>query len=70
MAMLGEQFMVGEEICGAVVSVRYQVRNKGNFYLWRSRTGLGLLRDVLLLVVILVGVLPLLSRQPPTKIFI
>ena len=22
--MLGEQFMVGEEICGAVVSVRYQ----------------------------------------------
>jgi len=24
MAMLGEQFMVGEEICGAVVSVRYQ----------------------------------------------
>ena len=25
LAMLGEQFMVGEEICGAVVSVRYQV---------------------------------------------
>lgn len=24
MAMLGEQFMVGEEICGAVVSVRFQ----------------------------------------------
>jgi len=24
LAMLGEQFMVGEEICGAVVSVRYQ----------------------------------------------
>ena len=23
LAMLGEQFMVGEEICGAVVSVRY-----------------------------------------------
>lgn len=23
--MLGEQFMVGEEICGAVVSVRFQV---------------------------------------------
>ena len=23
MAMLGEQFMVGEEICGAVVSVRF-----------------------------------------------
>jgi len=23
--MLGEQFMVGEEICGAVVSIRYQV---------------------------------------------
>ena len=23
--MLGEQFMVGEEICGAVISVRYQV---------------------------------------------
>jgi len=25
--MLGEQFMVGEEICGAVVSIRFQVRN-------------------------------------------
>jgi translation initiation factor 4E len=25
LALLGEQFMVGEEICGAVVSVRYQV---------------------------------------------
>jgi len=25
LAMLGEQFMVGEEICGAVVSVRNQV---------------------------------------------
>lgn len=25
MAMLGEQFMVGEEICGAVVSIRFQV---------------------------------------------
>jgi len=24
MAMLGEQFMVGEEICGSVVSIRYQ----------------------------------------------
>ncbi|XP_055868780.1 eukaryotic translation initiation factor 4E type 2-like isoform X1 [Biomphalaria glabrata] len=24
MAMLGEQFMVGEEICGAVISIRYQ----------------------------------------------
>jgi translation initiation factor 4E len=24
MAMLGEQFMVGEEICGVVVSVRFQ----------------------------------------------
>ena len=27
LAMLGEQFMVGEEICGAVVSVRFQVDN-------------------------------------------
>ena len=27
LAMLGEQFMVGEEICGAVISVRYQVFN-------------------------------------------
>ena len=25
LAMLGEQFMVGEEICGAVISVRFQV---------------------------------------------
>ena len=24
LAMLGEQFMVGEEICGAVVSIRFQ----------------------------------------------
>ena len=23
--MLGEQFMVGEEICGAVISIRYAV---------------------------------------------
>ena len=28
LAMLGEQFMVGEEICGAVISVRYQVGTK------------------------------------------
>jgi hypothetical protein len=27
MAMLGEQFMVGEEVCGAVVSIRYQVKH-------------------------------------------
>lgn len=27
LAMLGEQFMVGEEICGAVVSVRFQVNH-------------------------------------------
>lgn len=27
LAMIGEQFMVGDEICGAVVSVRFQVRN-------------------------------------------
>ena len=26
MAMLGEQFMVGPEVCGAVVSLRYQVQ--------------------------------------------
>lgn len=26
LAILGEQFMVGEEICGAVISVRFQVR--------------------------------------------
>jgi len=25
LAMLGEQFMVGEEICGAVISIRNQV---------------------------------------------
>lgn len=25
LAMLGEQFMVGDEICGAVISVRFQV---------------------------------------------
>lgn len=26
LAMLGEQFMVGEEVCGVVVSIRFQVR--------------------------------------------
>ena len=26
LAMLGEQFMVGEEICGAVISIRFQVK--------------------------------------------
>lgn len=26
LAMLGEQFMVGGEICGAVVSIRFQVK--------------------------------------------
>ncbi len=30
--MLGEQFMVGEEICGAVVSVRFQVRIEVELY--------------------------------------
>lgn len=30
LAMLGEQFMVGEEICGAVVSIRFPV----SFFLW------------------------------------
>lgn len=29
LAMLGEQFMVGDEICGAVISVRFQVRETG-----------------------------------------
>uniref|UniRef100_T1J4S8 EIF-4F 25 kDa subunit n=1 Tax=Strigamia maritima TaxID=126957 RepID=T1J4S8_STRMM len=27
LAMLGEQFMVGEEICGAVISIRFQVED-------------------------------------------
>ena len=27
LAMMGEQFMVGEEICGAVISVRFLVSN-------------------------------------------
>lgn len=30
--MLGEQFMVGEEICGAVVSVRFQVSPRGQVW--------------------------------------
>lgn len=25
LAMLGEQFMVGSEVCGAVISIRFQV---------------------------------------------
>ena len=46
------------------------------FYLRRSRAGLGLLRDVLVVVVVvvvvvvLVDIFVLLSRRPPTKIFI
>ena len=44
------------------------------FYLRHSRAGLGLLRDVLVVVVVvvvmLVDIFVLLSRQPPTKIFI
>lgn len=32
LAMLGEQFMVGEEICGAVVSIRFQVRKINVLY--------------------------------------
>lgn len=40
LAMLGEQFMVGEEICGAVVSVRFQVqpRNTSTNILYVLRT--------------------------------
>lgn len=34
LAMLGEQFMVGEEICGAVVSVRFQVNPQTDTGLW------------------------------------
>lgn len=30
LAMLGEQFMVGDEICGAVISVRFQVSFVGS----------------------------------------
>lgn len=32
LAMLGEQFMVGEEICGAVVSVRFQVHPPADLF--------------------------------------
>ncbi len=38
LAMLGEQFMVGEEICGAVVSVRFQVKLTGTRLFPPSRT--------------------------------
>jgi len=31
LAMLGEQFMVGEEICGVVVSIRFQVTPHSRF---------------------------------------
>lgn len=34
--MLGEQFMVGEEICGAVVSVRFQVSACENWHVWQG----------------------------------
>ena len=40
------------------------------FYLRRSRAGLGLLRDVLVVVVMLVDIFVLLSRRPLTKVFI
>lgn len=39
LAMLGEQFMVGEEICGAVVSVRFQVSLPQE---WRGQAQWGL----------------------------
>ena len=46
MAMLGEQFMVGEEVCGAVVSIRY---NEDILSIWnRSANDVGItnrLRD-------------------------
>ena len=43
LAMLGEQFMVGEEICGAVVSVRFQVKPTNRYMLFQpSRTLPGL----------------------------
>lgn len=38
LAMLGEQFMVGEEICGAVVSVRFQVNTQTHTYVIPSPT--------------------------------
>ena len=38
LAMLGEQFMVGPEVCGAVVSIRYQVRWQLNVHI--SQRGL------------------------------
>jgi translation initiation factor 4E len=32
LAILGEQFMVGEEICGAVISVRFQVYSERIYF--------------------------------------
>uniref|UniRef100_A0A8C5UDR5 Eukaryotic translation initiation factor 4E family member 2 n=1 Tax=Malurus cyaneus samueli TaxID=2593467 RepID=A0A8C5UDR5_9PASS len=40
LAMLGEQFMVGEEICGAVVSVRFQVSAFENWHVLPCAAGL------------------------------
>lgn len=37
--MLGEQFMVGSEVCGAVMSVRFQVRP--NFFFVKKRVLIG-----------------------------
>ena len=36
LAMLGEQFMVGSEICGAVISVRFQVLYHPTLYILHS----------------------------------
>lgn len=49
LAMLGEQFMVGEEICGAVVSVRFQVKPTDThlFYLATRCLLFSILRHVL-----------------------
>uniref|UniRef100_A0AAQ5XNM6 Eukaryotic translation initiation factor 4E family member 2 related sequence 1 n=1 Tax=Amphiprion ocellaris TaxID=80972 RepID=A0AAQ5XNM6_AMPOC len=39
LAMLGEQFMVGEEICGAVVSIRFQSNISGPAFHWSMSSG-------------------------------
>ncbi|XP_051947382.1 eukaryotic translation initiation factor 4E type 2-like isoform X1 [Xyrauchen texanus] len=36
LAMLGEQFMVGEEICGVVVSIRFQVLQEDILSIWNK----------------------------------
>lgn len=51
MAMLGEQFLVGPEICGIVLSTRFPVSTEDKTLEWPSQTQISLYRSVFLFVI-------------------